>query len=63
MRLHVIEGEVTELCKSDLFELWSRVGEAEALGRDLLEEMARGAEAQVKDAQCRLNRMKRKISS
>lgn len=53
-RLRIIEAEITQLEKSDLYQLQARVKEAEAEGHDLLAEMADRVDEQIADARRRL---------
>ncbi|MEO6051277.1 MAG: hypothetical protein ABIP78_08100 [Pyrinomonadaceae bacterium] len=54
-RLRVIENDIVSLEESELFELRSKVHEAELEDRNLLAEMAAQIERQIADAKERLN--------
>ena len=53
-RLRVIEAEIAELKVSDLYQLKTKVEEAESGGRDLLTDMASQIKRQIADARKRL---------
>jgi hypothetical protein len=53
-RLAEMEAETQELLRSDLYQLKSRVDEAEAHGRDVLAEMIAKVDEQIADAKSRL---------
>jgi hypothetical protein len=53
-RIEDIEGEIRELSGSDLYQLKTRLAEAEKVGRDVLKEMVEKVEAQIADAKKRL---------
>lgn len=59
-RLRVIEAEMKELRESDLYQLKTRVEEAEAEGRDLLAELAAQIKEQIAQAKKRLAAMTEK---
>ncbi|MGH9682413.1 MAG: molecular chaperone DnaJ [Candidatus Acidiferrales bacterium] len=53
-RLSEIEAELQELCRSDLYQLKSRLDEAEQHGRDVLKEMVEKVVEQIEQARHRL---------
>jgi hypothetical protein len=53
-RIAEIEAEAQELLRSDLYQLKSRLDEAEQLGRDVLKEMVQKVETQIAQAKQRL---------
>jgi len=53
-RIAEIEAEAQELLRSDLYQLKSRLEEAEQLGRDVLKEMVEKVEYQIAQAKQRL---------
>lgn len=53
-RLSEIEAELQELCRSDLYQLKSRLDEAEQQGRDVLKEMIEKVAEQIEQAKRRL---------
>jgi uncharacterized coiled-coil DUF342 family protein len=54
-RLSEIEAELQELLRSDLFQLKSRLDEAQKHGRDVLEEMIEKVDEQIAQARDRLD--------
>jgi hypothetical protein len=55
-RLSEIEAEMQELLRSDLYQLKSRLDEAQKHGRDVLKEMVEKVEEQIAQAIRRLER-------
>jgi hypothetical protein len=53
-RIEEIQAEMQELCHSDLYQLKSRLVEAEKIGRDVLKEMVDKVDAQIAEAKKRL---------
>lgn len=53
-RIEEIEGEIQELSRSDLYQLKTRLVEAEKIGRDVLKEMVEKVDAQIAEAKKRL---------
>jgi hypothetical protein len=57
-RLAEMEAELQELLRSDLFQLKSRLDEAQQFGRDVLQEMVAKVDEQIEQAQERLAKSK-----
>jgi hypothetical protein len=57
-RLAEMEAELQELLRSDLFQLKSRLDEAQEIGRDVLQEMVAKVDEQIEQAQQRLKKPK-----
>jgi hypothetical protein len=55
-RLAEIEAELQELLRSDLYQLHSRLDEAQKLGRDVLVEMVAKVDEQIEQAKIRLHK-------
>jgi hypothetical protein len=53
-RIEDVESEMQELSRSDLYQLRSRLVDAEKIGRDVLKEMVEKVEAQIAEAKKRL---------
>ena len=53
-RIEEIEVEIQELSRSDLYQLKTRLVEAEKIGRDVLKEMVEKVDAQIAEAKKRL---------
>jgi hypothetical protein len=56
-RLRAIATEMDQLRSSELFELETKIAEANAEGRDLVAEMAHRVDEQIAEARERLNRI------
>jgi DnaJ-class molecular chaperone len=57
-RLAEMEAELQELLRSDLFQLKSRLDEAQQFGRDVLQEMVAKVDEQIEQAHERLSKPK-----
>jgi hypothetical protein len=57
-RLAEMEAELQELLRSDLFQLKSRLDEAQQFGRDVLQEMVAKVDEQIEQARLRLAKPK-----
>jgi hypothetical protein len=53
-----MEAELQELLRSDLFQLKSRLDEAQQFGRDVLQEMVAKVDEQIEQAHERLSKPK-----
>lgn len=62
-RLRMIEVEIVQLKKSDLYKLKKKVEEAEIQGRDLLSEMAAEVGGKISKAKERLSRVSKRTRS
>ena len=55
-RLAEMEAELQELLRSDLFQLKSRLDEAQQVGRDVLQEMVAKVDEQIEQAQAAIGK-------
>lgn len=62
-RLKTIQGEITTLEKTELYQLKTKVIEAEEIGQDLLADMADKLDLQIKEATEKLEVLKEKLNS